>query len=66
MRVIVRNNVIVCGWSPFQKYCRNASSLKKISVFEVTNMPMIIGKVSLNYEITTLRSCHDVTTSMET
>ena len=39
---------------------------KKISIYEVTDMPTIIGKFSINYEITTPKSCHDVTTPMET
>ena len=30
------------------------------------SMPMIIGKFSINYEMTTPNICHDVTTPMET
>ena len=35
-------------------------------VYEVTNMPTIIREFSINYEMTTPKSCHDVTTPMET
>ena len=38
----------------------------KISIFEVTNMPTIIKEFSVNYEMTTPKSCRDVTTPMET
>ena len=40
--------------------------MKKISTYEVTYMPAIIGEFSINYEMATLKSCHDVTTAMET
>ena len=38
---------------------------QKISIYEVTNMPTI-GEFSINYEMTTPKSCHDVTTPIET
>ena len=39
---------------------------KKNSFIKVVNMPTIIGELSINYEMTTPKSCHDVTTPMET
>ena len=42
------------------------SQWKKISIYEVTNMSVIIKKFSINYEMTTPKNCHDVTTPMET
>ena len=38
---------------------------KKSSIYEVTNMPTIIGEFSIIYEMGTPKSCHDVTTPME-
>ena len=38
----------------------------KISVFEVANVPTVIGKFSINYEMTTPKSCHRVKIPMET
>ena len=40
--------------------------MKKISMYEVTNVPTIISNFSINYEMTTPKSCYDVTTPMET
>ena len=48
MSIIARKNVSVCGWSPFKKYSRNASSMEKISIYEVMNMPTIISESSIN------------------
>ena len=38
----------------------------KISIYEVTNMPSIICERFINYEMKTPKSCHDMTTPMET
>ena len=40
--------------------------MEKISIYEVTNMPTIIQEFSINHEMTTPKSCHDVTTLIET
>mgnify|MGYP001794340038 CR=1 FL=1 len=66
MSVTARKIGSVCGWSPFQECSRNNSPKKVISIYEVTNMPTIIREFSINYETTTPKSCHDVTTPMET
>ena len=39
--------------------------MRKISIYEVKNMPTIINKGSINYKMTTPKGCHDVTTPME-
>ena len=49
-------------WSLIQKFSRNTLPTEKISSYEVINMPTIIGEFSINYA----KSCHDVTTLMET
>ena len=38
----------------------------KINIYEVTNLPTIIGEFSINYGMTTPKSCHDVTTPIKT
>ena len=40
--------------------------LPKNSIYEVTNTSTIIGEFFINYEMTTPKSCHDMTTPMET
>ena len=73
MSIIAGKNVSVRGWRSFQKWSRNISSTEEISVYEVTNIPtniptgipMIISEFSIIYEMTTPKSCHDVTTPME-
>ena len=40
--------------------------MTKISIYEVKNTPTIMGELTINYEMTTPKSCHDVTTPMET
>ena len=42
---------------------RNTSPMKNISLYEVTNMPTIIGEFSINYEMTTPKSCHYLPTN---
>ena len=37
----------------------------KNSLYEVMNMPTVIREFSINYEKTTLKSCHDATSPME-
>ena len=39
--------------------------VRKFSIYEVTNVPTIFGEFSINYEMTTPKSSHDVTTPME-
>ena len=40
--------------------------MEKVSIYEVTNMPTVIWKFSINYEMTTPKSFYDVTTPVET
>ena len=40
--------------------------MRKISIYEVTNMPTIIVEGSISYGMTTPKSCQDVTIPMET
>ena len=42
--------------------------MKKISIYEATNMPTIIGEFSISYEMTTPKGFHDAiaTAPMET
>ena len=35
--------------------------MKKISIYDITNMATIIDELFINYEITTPKSCHDAT-----
>ena len=44
---------------------RNISPTEKISIYEFMNMPRIIREFSIKYDMTTPKSCHDVTTPME-
>ena len=39
--------------------------MERIHIYEVTNIPTIIGKFSINYEVTTPKS-YDATPPMET
>ena len=52
MSVTVRKNVSICGWIPLKKWSISTSPMGKNSIYEVTNMPTIVGEVSINNEMT--------------
>ena len=40
--------------------------MRKVSIYEVMNMPTMIGEFSINYKMTTPKIRHDVTTPTKT
>ena len=65
MSIVARKNIVFVDGVHFKNKIEIPPQ-QKISIYEVTNMPTIIGEFSIDYGMTTPKICHDATTPMET